>query len=96
MYYVDFMQQSLEVNYHPKHKGPRSACARGQVLIVETARSIFGSCGTEFGFLPCAVAADHISTCGDPWHLTMCKPEWPVMALIDRQKVVSVWQMAMS
>lgn len=96
MYYVDYMQQPLEVNYHPKHKGPRSACARGQVLIIETARSIFGSCGTEFGFLPCAVATDHISTCGDPWHLTMCKPEWPIMALIDRQQVVPVWQMAMS
>ncbi len=96
MYYVDYMQQPLEVNYHPKHKGPRSDCARGQVLIVETARRIFGSCGTEFGFLPCAVAADHISTCGDPWHLTMCKPEWPVIALVDRQRVVPVWQMAMS
>jgi hypothetical protein len=96
MYYVDYMQQPLEVNYHPKHKGPRSACACGQVLILEECRRVFGACGTEFGFLPCAVAADHISTCGDPWHLTMCKPEWPVMALIDRQKVVPVWQMAMS
>ncbi|MFZ2654082.1 MAG: hypothetical protein WAX69_04145 [Victivallales bacterium] len=26
----------------------------------------------------------------------MCKPEWPVMALIDPQNVVPVWQMAMS
>jgi hypothetical protein len=60
-------------------------------LIVEEGRRIFGSCGTEFGFLPCAVAADHISTCGDPWHLTMCKPEWPIMALIDRRQVVPVW-----
>lgn len=96
MYYVDYMQQPLEVNYHPKHKGPRSACARGQVLIVEECRRVFGACGTEFGFLPCAVAADHISTCGDPWHLTMCKPEWPICALIDRKRVVPVWQMVMS
>ncbi|MEI6423938.1 MAG: DUF5696 domain-containing protein, partial [Lentisphaerota bacterium] len=96
MYYVDYMQQPLEVNYHPKHKGPRSACARGQVRIVEECRRFFGSCGTEFGFLPCAIAADHIATCGDPWHLRMCRPEWPVMALIDPQNVVPVWQMAMS
>ncbi len=96
MHYVDYMQQPLEVNYHPKHKGPRAACARGQVLVVETARSVFGACGTEFGFLPCAVAADHISTCGDPWHLTLCKPDWPIVGLIDRQRLVPVWQLAMS
>jgi hypothetical protein len=96
MYYVDYMQQPLEVNYHSRYKGPRADCARGQVLIVEEGRRVFGACGTEFGFLPCAVAADHISTCGDPWHLTMCKPEWPIMALIDRRQVVPVWQMAMS
>ena len=96
MYYVDYMEQPLEVNYHPKHKGPRADCARGQVRIIEACRQVFGACGTEFGFLPCAVAADHIATCGDPWHLTMCKPEWPIVALIDHQRVVPVWQMAMS
>ncbi|MEI6521094.1 MAG: DUF5696 domain-containing protein [bacterium] len=96
MYYVDYMQQPLEVNYHPKYKGPRADCAKGQVLIVEECKRVFGACGTEFGFLPCAVAADHISTCGDPWHLTMCKPEWPVFTLIDRKNVVPVWQIAMS
>ncbi len=96
MYYVDYMQQPLEVNYHPVHGGPRGDCARGQVLIVEEARKVFGSCGTEFGFLPCAVAADHISTCGDSWHLTRCKSEWPIRALTDPQNVVPVWQMAMS
>ncbi len=96
MYYVDYMQQPLEVNYHLKQGGPRADCARGQSLIVEEGRRIFGACGTEFGFLPCAVAADHISTCGDPWHLTMCKPEWPIIALIDHKRVVPVWQIAMS
>jgi len=96
MYYVDYMQQPLEVNYHPKYGGPRSDCARGQKLILEEGRRIFGSCGTEFGFLPCAVTADHISACGDPWHLTMCKPEWPICTLIDPKHVVPVWQMAMS
>ena len=96
MYYVDYMEQPLEINYHPKYKGPRADCARGQMRIIEESRRVFGACGTEFGFLPCAVAADHISTCGDPWHLTMCKPEWPIFALIDRRRVVPLWQMAMS
>ncbi len=96
MYYVDYMEQPLEVNYHPKYKGPRADCARGQVLILEESRRVFGACGTEIGFLPCAVAADHIATCGEPFHLSMCKPEWPIYALIDRRRVVPVWQMAMS
>ena len=96
MYYVDYMEQPLEVNYHPVHKGPRSACARGQALIVEKCREAFGACGTEFGFLPIAVAADHIATCGNAWHLMMCKPEWPIMKLVDKDKVVPIWQIAMS
>ena len=96
MYYVDYMEQPLEVNYHPVHKGPRSACARGQAYIVEECRKAFGACGTEFGFLPIAIAADHIATCGAPAHLTMCKPEWPIMALVDKDKVVPIWQIAMS
>ncbi len=96
MCYVDYMEQPLEVNYHPRHGGPRSACARGQQRVIEEGRRVFGSCGTEFGFLPAAIPADHISTCGDPWHLTMCKPDWPIVALIDRNRVVPLWQMAMS
>ncbi|MCL1856668.1 MAG: DUF5696 domain-containing protein [Kiritimatiellaeota bacterium] len=96
MYYVDYMEQPLEVNYHPVHKGPRSDCAKGQVRIIEECRKAFGACGTEFGFLPCAVAADHISTCGDAHHLMWCKPEWPIMALVDKDNVVPVWQIAMS
>lgn len=96
MFYMDYMQQPLEVNYHPKFGGPRSHCAAGQVSILNAAREIFGSCGTEFGFLPCAVAADHISTCGSAFHLDMCDPAWPISALIDRQQIVPVWEMAMS
>lgn len=96
MFYVDYMQQPLEVNYHPKHGGPRAACAAGQVFIVQKAKEIFGSCGTEFGFLPCAVAADHISTCGCSFHLNMCDPSWPISSLIDEDHIVPVWQMAMS
>ena len=96
MFYVDYMGQPLEVNYHPKHGGPRSDCARGQKLIIEEGRRIFGSCGTEFGFLPVAIPADHISTCGDPWHLTMCHHEWPVSGLIKTAEVVPLWQMVMS
>ena len=96
MFYVDYMEQPLEVNYHPKHKGTRADCARGQQLIQQEGRRIFGACGTEFGFLPCTIEADHISTCGDPWHLTMCKPEWPITRLIDRRRIVPVWQMALS
>lgn len=96
MYYVDYMEQPLEVNYHPIHGGPCGDCARGQVLVVEEGRRIFGSCGTEFGFLPVTVAADHISTCGEPWHLKMCEPHWPVTALIHHGRVVPLWPMALS
>ena len=96
MFYVDYMQQPLEVNYHPKNGGPRADCAAGQVLIVEKAKEVFGACGTEFGFLPSAVAADHISTCGCSFHLRMCEPAWPITALIDEENIVPVWQMAMS
>ncbi len=96
MYYVDYMEQPLEVNHHPEHGGPRADCARGQVLVVEEARRVFGACGTEFGFLPCAVAADHVSTCGDPWHLAMAEPDWPVKPLLDAGRRVPLWHMVFS
>jgi hypothetical protein len=43
MYYVDYMMQPLEVNYHPRHHGPRSHSARGMMRILEEARRIFGA-----------------------------------------------------
>ncbi len=96
MLYVDYMQKPLEVNYHPRHGGPRSDCSAGQVRIVEEARRVFGACGTEFGFMPCAVAADHIATCGEPWHITHWKPDWPIHSLLAHGDVVPIWQLVFS
>ncbi len=94
MYYLDYMQHPLEVNYHPQHGGPRRAYACGQASVLEKAKEVFGSVGTEFGFLHSAVAADHLCTGGEPAHMRRIDPTWPIADLIDQ--TVPVWQMAMS
>jgi hypothetical protein len=93
MYYCDYMEQPLEVNYHPEHGGPRSEHAAGQVRVLEEARRVFGSSATEYGFLPCAVVADAVATCGAGWQPRGEQAEWPVSRLIDR--IVPVWQLAL-
>jgi hypothetical protein len=93
MYYCDYMEQPLEVNYHPEHGGPRSDHAEGQVRILKEARRVFGSSATEYGFLPCAVVADVVATCGAGWQPSGEQAEWPVSQLIDR--IVPIWQLAL-
>jgi len=85
MTYIDYMEQPLEVNYHPKHGGPRSDHARGVVRILEEAKRHFGSVETELGFLPATVAADCVASLGEEWHLRLCRPEWPITSLLDRR-----------
>jgi hypothetical protein len=85
LYYCDYMIRPLEVNYHPKWRGPRSHSAKGQVRIVEAARRAFGGVGIEFGSFPGAVAADWVlATQGRP-----LKPGWPLTELTDER--VPLW-----
>ncbi len=93
MYYMDYMAQPLEVNYHPKHRGPRGDHARGMADIVAKARNIFGSAGVEFGFLPVAVEADMAVNCGTDWHIRLCRPEWPITPLLEKR--VPIWELAL-
>lgn len=94
MFYMDYMVQPLEVNYHPRHAGPRRACADGQRRILRAAREIFGSVGTEMGFLPGVIECDYVVTGGEPWHMNSAKDEWGMTHLIDR--IVPVSQLAYS
>ncbi len=93
MYYCDGMANPLEINYHPRHRGPRSGHAQGIVRILETARRVAGAAGTECGFLYGAVPADCMVMCGWGWDLRRTKPEWTVSALWDQQ--LPIWQLAM-
>jgi hypothetical protein len=87
MYYCDYMMRPLEVNYHPKWRGPRSHAARGQVRVLEAARRAFGAVATEYGILPAVVAADYVCSGGG------CGGDrsWPVMGMIDR--AVPMWEL---
>ena len=64
MYYIDGMGNPLEVNYHPRHRGPRSHHAEGIVRIIETAKRIYGAAATENGFLYCAIPSDCMTMIG--------------------------------
>ncbi len=96
MSYVDYMEQPLEVNYHPKHRGTRADCARGQIRVLEAMREVFGAAGTEMGFFPCSVAADCITNPGKEWHMKMCDPSWPIMQLHSHGELVPLWQLVFS
>lgn len=91
VYCLDYMMRPLEVNYHLRHRGPRSKHAQGQLKIIETAKKIFGGVAVEFGPLPAAVAADYVQNDGSD--ALALRPEWPVTKLVDRP--VQVWQLAL-
>lgn len=93
MQYLDGMGNPLYLNYHPVHRGPRRDHAAGINRYLDVARSIFGGVETEMGFLYCVVHADAMATGGNEWHLSLCKPEWPITALLDQK--VPVWQLAL-
>lgn len=92
-YYVDAMGNPLYQNYHPRHRGTRSDYARGINLILRLGKELYGSVGTECGFLYNSLIPDVVNTPGAEWHLKLCKPEWPVTQLIDQRR--PVWQLAM-
>lgn len=93
MYYMDYMPQPLEVNYHPKFIGPRSQCARGFNKALAEARSIFGSVGAENGFMCAAIDADSLASRPKQSHLNSSDPSWPVMSFLDKR--VPIWQMVL-
>ncbi len=92
-YYMDYMAQPLETNYHAKHRGPRSQHVAGMLRILREAKRVFGGAQAEFGFLPVAIELDLAVNCGQAWHMRMCRPEWQITPLLDR--VVPIWQLAM-
>ena len=51
-YSCDYWMAPLEVNYHPRHRGPRAAHQRGMDRVLGEVKRIFGSVGTEFGTFP--------------------------------------------
>ncbi len=93
MYYLDGIGNPLYVNYHRKYKGPRRHHALGINRYLETAKRIFGAVETEMGFLYCAVVADALCTGGSEWQRSICKPEWPITALLEQR--VPVWELAL-
>ena len=93
MYYCDGMGNPLECNHHPLHRGPRSGHARGICRIIETARKVYGSAGTECGFLYCVVPSDCIAMNGMGRSLEQFADVWPVTSLCDRH--VPVWHLAL-
>jgi hypothetical protein len=92
-YYSDYMPQPLEVNYHPRHKGSRSACARGVRRLLEESVAAFGSAGLEHGFLHAVVLADHVAHTGTDAGLKSFLPSWPITALLDKR--VPLWHLAL-
>lgn len=92
--YIDGMGNPLWINYHPKNGGTRSDCARGYNRYTQAARKIFGSCGTEMGFLNCTIPADSMVHIGGAWQLSLFRPEWPISRL--DLKLVPVWQLALN
>lgn len=86
-YYVDYMLRPPEVNYHPRHKGPRSDSVLGQVRIHKETRKAFGSVATEFGTFPAAVACDYVTSVGHRLGGT----DYPIKNLIDEN--VPLWDL---
>jgi hypothetical protein len=95
MFYCDYWMAPLEVNYHPKHKGTRTAHNAGMVAVLEEAKKIFGSVATEFGTLPGAVACDTIA-CHLPYGFLGAvrnRTEWASSKLVD--EAVPIWALAL-
>jgi hypothetical protein len=87
MYYCDYMMRPLEVNYHPKWKGPRSHAATGQARVLTAAKRAFGAVATEYGILPAVVACDYVTGGGGRFG----QSSWPVKALMDTH--VPMWDL---
>lgn len=93
MYYMDYMGQPLEVNYHPKHKGSRGDMVKGTRKLLQMAKEIFGSSACESGFLYNSIEADVAASRPNPYHLAHLEPHWPLNAFIE--KIVPIYQIAL-
>jgi hypothetical protein len=93
MLYCDGMGNPLEVNYHPRHRGPRSGHAKGICRILDAARKTAGAVSTETAFLYCCLPADCIASNGWGWDMKRMKPEWRISQLCDDQR--PVWHFAL-
>ena len=89
IYYLDAMGLPLEISYNRAHgeRRYRRACADGVARILRTSREVFGSAGTENGYLYCAAECDYI---GSPFLDLFGEP---VSEMIDQ--MVPLWFMAM-
>lgn len=94
MYYCDYWIAPLEVNYHPRWRGSRSAHQRGMDAVLATVKKMFGAVGTEFGTLPGVVACDSMAMQLPNWFGNAIKQQsnWPVSALVDGP--APVWGLA--
>lgn len=93
LFYVDGMGNPLYRNYHPRHRGSRSAFARGLNRILQTAKDIFGTTGVENGFIYCSIIPDIVVMHGGEAIVASMPAHWPVTALALES--VPVWQLAM-
>ena len=94
MGYCDYWMAPLEVNYHPRHRGTRSAHQRGMEWVLGEVRKVFGAVSAEFGTLPGAVACDAIGSLPHGLDQAIRKhPEWPVASLVDGW--TPVWALAL-
>lgn len=87
IYYCDYMMRPLEVNYHPRWKGPRAHAAAGQVRIWEAAKTAFGAVATEFGILPAVAACDYVVGGGG----RPGQASWPINALMEQ--ILPCWDL---
>ncbi|BDI32089.1 hypothetical protein CCAX7_41400 [Capsulimonas corticalis] len=89
IYYLDAMGLPLEISYNRAHgeRRYRRACADGVARILRASREVFGSAGTENGYLYCAAECDYI---GSPFLDLFGEP---VSEMIDQ--MVPLWFMAM-
>src|SRR3977135_1750424 len=92
-YYLDGMGSPLYINYHPRHRGSRSEHARGIARLLQTAPKMLRLRATDDGFLSRLLSADLVAHPGTEWHIKLCRPEWPVTALLDRR--VPLWNLTM-
>jgi hypothetical protein len=95
VYYCDYWMAPLEVNYHPRHRGSRSAHQRGMDRVLDEVRRTFGSVGTEFGTMAGALLCDSLAT--SPPHgydgAIRLRPEWPITSLLDER--TSLWALTL-
>ncbi len=86
--YLDAMGMPLEVSYNEKHgqRRTRRACAEGVNRVLQASREVYGSCGTENGYLYCVLESDYI---GSPFVGAQSEP---ASELMDAE--VPLWFMA--